>query len=535
LRIRCSSLSIHPAARLQPVECRGSRSRRLDNPFELGLTVAVSVWTHLAVNACGFAATLFLHACTSGPDRPLRPDVLLVTFDTLRADHCSLYGYEHTTTPNLDALASEGVWFETAYAPIATTLPSISSLMTSLHPSRHGVKRNGAILEARNVTLAERLSRAGYATRAVISSIVVAKRFGLGQGFDEYDDDMSKSETMLQLKHFEGEEVPGGKTDRRADATTERALALFDARPRHRPVFLWVHYMDPHEPYLPPTRFGDPFGAKDLPANTLKRAITNYDTEIAFADAQLGRLVAHFEMSSGRDGALVVIGSDHGEGFLDHGWRGHGPQLYEEALRTPLVFRWIGHLRAREPARVPVALLDIVPTLLALLDIEFDPASISGRDLGPTLRGVASEGIDRAIFFERVRYERDGRLEPIPLYEMDRARFGSPLHVRGEKFGVRLGRWKYLEAVDENRPRELYDLAEDPGERLNLVSANPEEADRLAHLLADWRRGFQSDDGDAPAPLSGNDRDALERLGYVQPVNDPQKSAFPTPERQSAP
>ena len=138
--------------------------RRLDNPIELGLTVPVSVWTHLGASACSFAATLFLCACTSGPNPPLRPDVLLVTFDTLRDDHCSLYGYGLPTTPHLDALATEGVWFETAYAPIATTLPSISSLMTSLHPSRHGVTRNGTILEERNETLAEHLSRAGYAT-----------------------------------------------------------------------------------------------------------------------------------------------------------------------------------------------------------------------------------------------------------------------------------------------------------------------------------------------------------------------------------
>jgi len=217
----------------------------------------------------------------------------------------------------------------------------------------------------------------------------------------------------------------------------------------------------------------------------------------------------------------VVIGSDHGEGFLDHGWRGHGPQLYEEALRTPLVFRWKGHLSAREAVRMPVEILDIAPTLLALLGIEFDPASVSGRDLGPTLRGRASEGVERAIFFERARYEQDGRLEPIPLYEMGRVRFGSSLRVHGEKFGVRLGRWKYLEALEEKRPRELYDLAEDPGERLNLVSAHPEEADRLALILAEWRREVQSDAEGSPTPLSEKDRDALEALGYLQPVDEP--------------
>ena len=481
----------------------------------------MSVWIHLAASVCSFIATLCLLGCTPGSDRPLRPDVLLVTFDTLRADHCSLYGYERRTTPQLDALAAEGVWFETAYAPTATTAPSISSLMTSLHPAHHGVTRNGTVLAERHDTLAEHLARAGYATRAVISSIVVAKRFGLGQGFDEYDDDMSGSEATFQLKHYAGGEVSGGKTDRRADATTARAFAQLDARPAQRPVFLWVHYMDPHEPYDPPSSFGDPFGAEDLPRDSQKRAIANYDTEIAFADEQLGRLVEHFEESAGRDGALVIIGADHGEGFLDHGWRGHGPQLYEEAVRTPLVFRWIGHLSAGGPIDMPVELLDIAPTLLGLLDIEIDPASFSGRDLGRALHGAASEDEEHPIFFERARYEHAGRLNPIPLYEMNRIRFGSPLRVRGEKFGVRLGRWKYLEALDERRPRELYDLTTDPGERLNLVSAEPENADRLSDILKAWRHGLNSGADTAPAPLAAPDREALEALGYLQPTGDP--------------
>jgi len=197
--------------------------------------------------------------------------------------------------------------------------------------------------------------------------------------------------------------------------------------------------------------------------------------------------VTHFEKAAGSDGALVVIGADHGEGFLDNGWRGHGPQLYEEAVRTPLVFRWPGQIPAGRSIDVPVSLLDIAPTLLGLLEIEFDPAGFAGRDLGPELQGAPSKIEERPIFFERAHYERAGRLEPIPLYEMDRVRFGTPLRVRGKKFGVRLGHWKYLEAADERRPRELYDLVSDPGERLNLVSAEPGQADRLSGILSACR------------------------------------------------
>ncbi len=223
--------------------------------------------------------------------------------------------------------------------------------------------------------------------------------------------------------------------------------------------------------------------------------------------------------------SLVIIGADHGEGFLDHGWRGHGPQLYEEAVRTPLVFRWKGHLAARESVRMPVGLIDIAPTVLGLLGIEIDPDSISGRDLGPLLRGADSQTEvhpqDHPIFFERVRYERAGRIDPIPLYEMNRVQFGSPLRVRGEKFGVRLGRWKYLEAADEARPRELYDLALDPRERLNLVSAEPANADRLSGILATWRREVEPGAKSVLLPLAEPDRKALEALGYTQPLKEP--------------
>jgi arylsulfatase A-like enzyme len=467
----------------------------------------------LAVPAAVF---LFRPAGTqTGP----RPDILLVTFDTLRADHCSSYGYPLATTPHLDALARDGVRFALAYAPTATTAPSHASLLTGLQPLGHGVLRNGFVLAGEVDTLAERLGRAGYTTAAFVSSFVLYHEFGLAQGFGFYDDDLTRSEaTQAEAESWEGVAVPGRKTDRRADAVTGRALAwLEEARGRSAPRFVWVHYMDPHEPYAPPDGLLAGFGAPAAPGS-LAEAVRRYDAEIAFADRELGRLLRAFTAAAGPEGAWIVATADHGESFGEHGWRGHGTQLYEESLRVPLVMRWTGRLPAAHVVESPVALHDLAPTLLGVLGLPPLEGPGVGTNLAPLWASPPRALPERALFFQRRAFERDGRIDPIPLRELGGAVFGGPIEVRGQKFGVRSGSWKYSEARAEPVASELYDLASDPGETRNVVAEHPELAARLSERIGRWRAEHRHARPPAPQRTVSPEEEAMLRaLGYVEP------------------
>ncbi|MEM7357167.1 MAG: sulfatase, partial [Acidobacteriota bacterium] len=267
------------------------------------------------------AALGLLGCCFTGLGCRLEPppNLLLVTVDTLRADHCSIYGYERETTPVLDDLAREGAILGPAYAPMSTTAPAHASIFTGRYPISHGVVRNGLILAQDQTTLAEVLQQARYTTGAVVSSLVLKPRYGLGQGFGTYESEFEINRETVDRHQWKG--VEG--FDRRADETTDLALAWLERRPRDRPFFLWVHYFDPHSPYSPPPafegRFPVPEGATDLAI-----AIARYDEEIAFADQQLGRLLAAIERQEITEQTLAVVTSDHGEGLNQHGHMGHG-------------------------------------------------------------------------------------------------------------------------------------------------------------------------------------------------------------------
>ncbi len=457
-----------------------------------------------------------------------KPDILLVTFDTLRADHCSAYGYDRPTTLTLESLASRGARFTTAYAPMATTAPSHATMFTSRYPLSHGVLRNGFRLPDEAVTLAELLRDQGYDTSAFVSSFVLFNKFGLSQGFDVYDDDFSGVEgTQALTDAWEGEAVPGRTVDRRADATTDAALKwLAAARGRaapgeRKPIFMWVHYMDPHEPYVPPDSLGDPFGAAEAASGSLDQVIARYDTEIAFADVQLKRLVDAFELLDRKPSPLFVVTADHGEAFCEHGWRGHGPQIYEEAVRVPLVVRWDGQIRPGLEIDAPVAVIDLAPTILGLMGGVAPRTGFDGEDLSSALTRGARPSADRPHVFQRRLYDKDGPVKAIPLRELDGAVFGESVSVAGSKFAIRSGSWKYYEALDEPIKQELYDLSNDPGERRNVAADHPDQVRRLAQMLETWRRRQTATLRQRPAQtLSPQDRAALESLGYMEPDDE---------------
>ncbi len=237
---------------------------------------------------------------------PSAPSILLVTLDTTRADSIG-FESDAVETPALDALAARGVRFKQAFTTVPMTLPSHTSIMTGLYPSEHGIRENSRFLDEERSLLAERLRQEGYSTAAFISGYPLKRRFGLARGFDHYDDDMGK-----------------GNAERAAGPTTDQALAYLETKLRG-PVFVWVHYFDPHDPYAPP----EPFASR--------YASAPYLGEIAYMDHELGRLIEAFERRlDGGESKIVVVG-DHGEGLGDHGELFHGNLLYSGVMRVPLV------------------------------------------------------------------------------------------------------------------------------------------------------------------------------------------------------
>jgi arylsulfatase A-like enzyme len=444
-----------------------------------------------------FALGILAASCATEPPAP--PNLLLVTLDTARADHVSAYGYPRETTPVLRELAEAGTRFAHAYAPAATTAPSHATLFTSLYPLAHGIVHNGLELRPAERTLAEILRERGYATAAFVSSFVLDARFGFAQGFERYDDDFAPGQASFPAGHeWRDQEIPGG-FDRPADATTRRAVEwLASGRDPARPFFLFVHYFDPHAPMSPPERHAARF-APEPGASRLEVRIGRYDGEIAFVDEQIGVLLDALARAGLDARTLVVVTADHGEGLLQHGQMAHGVQLYEEAVRVPLVLRLPGVVPAGRVVETPVALVDLAPTLLELLGVPAQGMGFQGESLTRALEDGGALDPERTIHLQRRHYAGE--------------QVGSEW-VEGDLYGVRQGRWKYLESGDGER-RELYDLAADPGETANLAPEHPEQVRRLAARIASWRSASRRA-GAAPKDLTGSEREGLRALGYVE-------------------
>lgn len=297
---------------------------------------------------------LALAAVPAAAAPPPRPDVVLVTLDTTRADHLGAWGHPHARTPMLDALAARGTRFERCDTAAPITLPSHATILTGLLPPRHRVRDNGTFtLDGGFETLAELFAAAGWDTAAVVSAVVLARRHGLAQGFATYDDDLGA-----------GAAAATEVAERRADATTDRALARLAER--RGPLFLWVHYFDPHEEYRPPTRFAD--------AATGPHRL--YDGEIAFMDAELGRLLAALPAET-----VVAVVGDHGEMLGDEGETSHGLLLGAGARRVPLLLAGPG-VPAGAVAPCLVRTADVAPTLLRLAGLPV-PDGLDGEPLLP--------------------------------------------------------------------------------------------------------------------------------------------------------
>ena len=290
---------------------------------------------------------------------PAARNLVIITIDTLRADRIGAYGYAPARTAAMDRLARDGVKFTHAYATAPITLTSHASLMTGRYPAGHGARHNGMRLDLKTPTLADRLSQAGFATGGFVAAYPLDRRFGLIKGFQTYGDRMPPSRNGRAVN-----ERPGR-------AVVDEALAWL-AQHRGSRFFLWVHLFEPHAPY------GDPADPRGLTAQA------RYDNEVAEADVQAGRIVD--ALGPDRLSTLVVLASDHGEAFGEHGEVGHSIFVYDTTLRVPLIMAGGGLPRDRTIAD-PVALIDVAPTALRVLGVgSFDA---DGIDLSPALNGLS--------------------------------------------------------------------------------------------------------------------------------------------------
>lgn len=422
-----------------------------------------------------------------------RPNLLILSVDTLRPDHLGCYGYPIPTSPTIDALVAGGVRFTQAVCQMPTTTPSFSSIMTGTYPHTHGSRANSMPLIEGIESLAERLGEEGYHTAAFVSSYTVSHTSsGLGRGFDIFDDD------------FQGEERGAGLTNERLFAHLEHMS--------EGSFFLWVHYFEPHSPYQwhQGSRLGPQTRDPERPVNTMRDGVVRllpwikpelgleyyvhlYDVEIAYVDDQISLLLTELRKHRLLEHTLIVFLSDHGESF-DHGlYCRHGLFLYESSVRIPLA---VVFPRGRYRGRVigdPVESIDVLPTVCEYLGVR-PPDGIEGRSLLPLICG--SPLPPRPAFQERRYYEEGNR-------------FG----VKGTQHALRTPEWKYILSSDAED--ELYRLSTDPGERKTLIGTDPERASELRGRVEEWLA-----EASAPLPdtleIDEEAREKLKALGYIQ-------------------
>ncbi|HEX4822815.1 MAG TPA: sulfatase-like hydrolase/transferase [Candidatus Polarisedimenticolaceae bacterium] len=418
-------------------------------------------------------AVLALVTCAcggSGKAPAGKPNLVLVTLDTTRADHLGCYGDARAATPNIDRIAAEGALFEQAIAVAPLTLPSHASLMTGLYPPRHGVRDNADFrLPDRETTLAEQLHGQGYKTAASVGTYILSSVSGLGKGFDSYD----QPKLRPRIAGGESSVLYEPIVERPAAEVVNDALASIE-RMKDGPFFLWIHLYDPHEPYTPPPPFRERF------------ASAPYDGEIASADAELGRVFEMLRSGGLMDRTIIAITADHGESLGEHGEDTHGLFVYDSTLHVPLILRAAGRIKAGTRYPGLVSGVDLTPTLLDLLGAPPIPAA-EGRSVAPALGGGRMD--ERAPVYAESLYG-------------ERAYGWAPLHA------LRSAREKYIDAPEAER----YDLARDPAESTNLASSGD---GGWGERLIDAVKAMGPADPSAVAMMPGEQRDRIASLGYV--------------------
>lgn len=417
-------------------------------------------------------------------DKDIRPPqkILLITIDTLRADHLGCYGYSEIRTPSIDSLAREGVRFEWAFTPAPITLPSHVSILTGLYPYTHGVLNNGEYrLSASIKRLPEIFQEQGFSTAAFVGAFVLSKQFGLARGFEVYGDELATAEEKVRHAF-------SLYNDRRAEKVTEDALHWLKKNPQR--FFLWVHYFDPHTPYDPPQPFKSEY--KDRP----------YDGEIAYTDHCLGLLIQELENQNVLQDTLVILVADHGESLGEHKESTHGIFLYDATMRVPLIMRYPG-LPTGTICSQQVSTLDIMPSILEIVNIPLPPG-LQGISLLTHLYPSDLPMEKNTDIFLETRFPE--------------ANFGW---CRLQ--GLRTRRWKYIKAP---RP-ELYDLQTDSQELHNIAHRNPQQTRYLEKKLQALLNTLSPTQENNVIPMKEETRRRLESLGYVWTVDSSGSTPLP--------
>jgi arylsulfatase A-like enzyme len=500
---------------------------------------------HPPVFRLALCGLLLLAACRpeppepeSGPEPlPPRSNIVLITIDTLRADHLSAYGYQRPTSPNIDQLAASGVRFDRAVAQWPKTTPSFASMFTGTYPKDNGnVRKIGIPLSCRVETLAEVLQRQGYSTQAVVANAAVGSELNFDQGFDSFVETWKLSS--------------GGQAvdPNRAEAVTRIALAKLSRIDRKRPFFLWVHYLDPHWPYSPPGDWGKRFvgdrrydpsvripvargkkvqemmgigeGQVEGHHDELAFYVARYDGEIAYTDAEIGKLLAGLRQFGLLNKTVLALTADHGESLGEHHYYfDHGRFGFQTCLRVPLIVSYPGVLRPHVDSR-PVELIDLAPTLIEATGVPLaGGAWMQGHTLTARLRETAGAPVAAPAAqapppiyaFSEAGYELDNQWEKIVQDDRFKLIFAQRLADQ---------RWLGGEGVRF----VLYDLLHDPGETTNVADRSPQDLARLQRVLWQWMQAPHFEAMTEPAekeckeqrPLDPKSVELLRSLGYLR-------------------
>lgn len=452
------------------------------------------------------------------------PNVVVVSIDTIRADHVGRSARGPSLTPNLDRIADDGIAFTNAFTTSPWTLPAMASFFTGLVPHRHhaGATTNGRDPLARSAlpvsvwTMTSALRQLGLRTQAIVTNPYLALAYGLGGSFDSFQNLSIESELFVgsrdtTLMRLVTTALPAIVSTDRGGAVSDRAVGWLDAHGTDAPFFLWVHYVDPHAPYSAGGRsrnksfrgdsvLGDaPAGPEplltspdvarlrsgEIRLNAQERDTVRalYADEIRGVDEAAGRVIQALDRLGLRDSTLVVVVGDHGEEFWEHGGVEHGHTVYDEVLRVPLIMRWPGHLPAGRRVDSLCRITDVAPTVLDLLGAPVPP-DLDGTSLVGVVQGT--DHAERTLVAENMLFSE-------------------------ERVGIRTDAWKYVRWATGKS--EAYDLTHDPGEQRD-VAADPVVRARLDALLPAASLGAAAA-GEAPPPHA-RDAESLRKLGYIQ-------------------
>lgn len=464
------------------------------------------------------------------------PNLVLVVIDTLRADHLPIHGYERNTAPTISSLAARGAVFLDAVSTASFTMPSMASLMTARLPFEHGVRVHPARLPPGELTLAEILRERGYVTGAVVSNLLLSRQWGFDQGFDYFDvhteSPLGGGRLLLSrvMRWF-------GRGNRADD--TARSAAAWISRHTNDPFFLWVHFIDPHFPYAPPYPFdrlfssgsseaydellagirreelvvGDVGWASNLPSDAIREGRDRYDGEIAFVDHQLGRILETLRDPRIDRDTLLVVTSDHGEAFGEHGVLfQHGFTTYETLMRVPLLMVWPGRIPPDRRIDAQVSLVDLAPTILELLGVAV-PRSMSGTSLVPLFADT------RAPWRALPAYGENLPLLPGHPTHAGAVRFGGIFRsgMQGKWRMLRLYPWKLIHVPGRPDGEDmLFQLELDPGELEDRASSDTETLQALRARLEPFLVADRSAPAGRAEAIGAEELEKLRALGYAE-------------------